>query len=254
MGVYHSFDIDIATEYGMPAAVLLCHINHWIRKNEANGVNYHDGKYWTYNSIKAFNDLFPYMSEKVIRTALQKLETEGLIETGNYNVAAYDRTTWYALTQKGKCICTKGQMDLSQKANGFAPEGKPIPDINTDIKPNNNNTVESSAPKKSGQRRKAAASEDVEELFESLWRLYPRKEGKRKVTNDAKNALAKAGFDKVAAAIAAYKEQIERNKTEDRYVKHGSTFFNGDWQDYVADNDAYIKSAQDYVNGGFESY
>ena len=138
MGVYHSFDIDIAKEYGMPAAVLLCHINHWVMKNEANGTNFHDGKYWTYNSIKAFNDLFPYMSEKVIRTALQKLENEGLIETGNYNAAAYDRTTWYALTQNGKCICTKGQMDLSQKANGFAPQGEPIPDINTDIKPNNN--------------------------------------------------------------------------------------------------------------------
>lgn len=138
MGVYHSFDIDIAKKYGMPAAVLLCHINHWIRKNEANGTHFHDGKYWTYNSIKAFNDLFPYMSEKVIRTALQKLEAEGLIETGNYNAAAYDRTTWYALTQKGKCICTKGQMDLSQKANGFAPQGEPIPDINTYIKPNTN--------------------------------------------------------------------------------------------------------------------
>ena len=119
---------------------------------------------------------------------------------------------------------------------------------------NNKDNNNISPASKSGQRRKAAVNEDVEELFESLWRLYPRKEGKRKVTNDAKNALAKAGFDKVAAAIAAYKEQIERNKTEDRYVKHGSTFFNGDWQDYVADNDAYIKSAQDYVNGGFESY
>lgn len=107
---------------------------------------------------------------------------------------------------------------------------------------------------KSNARRAAAVDDNVEELFERLWRLYPKKEGKRKVSKDAKKALVVAGYDRVAAAIDAYKEQIERNHTDDKYIKHGSTFFNGDWHDFdAAENIASIKGGAD-DDGGFESY
>lgn len=117
----HSFDIDIAKEYGVNCAILLRSIWFWTEKNRANGRHEHDGKFWSYNSVKAFEELFPYMSAKAIRTALQKLEDEGLIETGQFNEKAYDRTKWY-------CITPKGQMHLSKMANGISQKGKPIPD------------------------------------------------------------------------------------------------------------------------------
>lgn len=123
----HSFDIEIAKEYGVNCAVILNNIYFWIQKNEANGDHYHDGLYWTFNSVKAFNDLFPYLSEKQIRSALSKLEDGGIIKTGNYNKVAYDRTKWYAITQKGISILTKRQMEINQTDT-------PIPDINTDKK------------------------------------------------------------------------------------------------------------------------
>lgn len=123
----HSFDIEIAKEYGVNCAVILNNLYFWIQKNEANGDHYHDGLYWTFNSVKAFNDLFPYLSEKQIRSALSKLEDDGIIKTGNYNKVAYDRTKWYAITQKGISILTKRQMEINQTDT-------PIPDINTDKK------------------------------------------------------------------------------------------------------------------------
>lgn len=122
----HSFDPEIAKKVGVNAAVLYQNIVWWTQRNAANDRHFHDGRYWTYNSIKAFDALFPYLTTKQIRTALDKLEEAGLIMSGTFNKAGYDRTKWY---------CPLGQIDLPKKANGDAQEGEPIPDVNTDIKP-----------------------------------------------------------------------------------------------------------------------
>lgn len=123
----HSFDVDIATKYGILEAILLDSLNYWLLKNEANKKNYFDGNYWTYNSTRAFSELFPYASQKKIQTALKKLIKEGLIVTGNYNKNAYDRTLWYALTEKGKYITRKGKMEFQKKENEFTENVQPIP-------------------------------------------------------------------------------------------------------------------------------
>lgn len=130
----HSFDIDIAKEYGITGAILLKHIYYWVEKNRANDKHYINGCYWTYCSIKAFGELFPYMSAKVIRNSLTKLEEAGLIKVDCFNGQNYDRTKWYTITQKGKTLCRKGETPLSERANTFIQKGKPIPYINTDTK------------------------------------------------------------------------------------------------------------------------
>jgi hypothetical protein len=130
----HTFDVDIAVKYGIIEATLLSHIKFWIEKNIANNKNYYDDNYWTYNSIKAFKELFPYLSEKQIRYALKKLEQMQVIKTSNYNKSKYDRTNWYAIIDKS--ILQYGKIHLTKSTNGNDTEGEPIPDINTDIKPN----------------------------------------------------------------------------------------------------------------------
>lgn len=137
MAETHFFDVHIAKLYGVNCAVILQNLWHWIRKNEANEKNFYDGTYWTYNSTKAFKELFPYLSQKQIETALKKLRDEGIIVTGNYNAMKYDRTLWYAITKKGKCILLRGEMETPEKGNGFPSEGKPIPNIN----PNENSNL-----------------------------------------------------------------------------------------------------------------
>lgn len=123
----HHFSVEIATRYGILEAVLLNNLYFWIKKNEANGTNYHDGYYWTYNSTKAFHELFPYASTNKIRNALKRLEQEGLIITGNYNKSAYDRTMWYALTENAISILQNRKMEDSKKQNGSDENIKPIP-------------------------------------------------------------------------------------------------------------------------------
>lgn len=132
----HVFDIDVAQEVGVNAAILLENIAHWIEHNKANEENYHDGHYWTFNSMKAFEELFPYIKARGIRTALEKLKEEGLIIVGNYNKSPYDRTQWYTLTEKaeallgvGTSICQKRQITTSETTNESVTNDTPIPDI-----------------------------------------------------------------------------------------------------------------------------
>lgn len=98
----HILDIGVAQLVGANAALILENISYWCEHNAANNANLHDGRYWTYNSTKAFGELFPYMTINVIRASLKKLKDNGLILTGNYNKSAYDRTMWYTLTEKAE--------------------------------------------------------------------------------------------------------------------------------------------------------
>lgn len=129
----HIFDVDIAVKYGVLEAILIKNIYYWIAKNKANNKNYYDGSYWTYNSIKAFKELFPYASERQISNALKHLEKEGIIKVGKYNKSAYDRTNWYAFDKNATSILQKCKMEDTKVQNGFDKSDTPIPDINTTV-------------------------------------------------------------------------------------------------------------------------
>lgn len=129
------FDSEIARVYGVNEAIMIANFQFWILKNKANETNCFDGHYWTYNSNKAFQELFPFWSAKTIRTTLDHLKDQNIIITGNYNKQTYDRTLWYAFADEDKWLGSNGQMDLPKTANGFVQNGKPIPDI----LPDNNN-------------------------------------------------------------------------------------------------------------------
>ena len=133
----HSFNIELAKKYGILEAILLKNIWFWIEKNKANEKNFYDGTYWTYNSTRAFNELFPYASESSIKRALKSLQEKGLIKTGNYNKSSYDRTLWYAFTDLGESIVSNRQMEVNKSSNGSEQNGLTIPDINTDSKTTN---------------------------------------------------------------------------------------------------------------------
>lgn len=139
----HIFDTDIAVKYGLKSAIILQNIYYWVSKNEANEVNFKDGRYWTYNSIKAFVKLFPYMTEKQIRSSLKILIDEGLIITGKFNDSPYVHTLWYAITEKGMTILQKSNYDLPFQEDRFALQGKTLDSTyihNKDIQ--NKNTKE----------------------------------------------------------------------------------------------------------------
>ena len=133
MSKNHSFNPDIAVMFGVTAAIIIHYIWFWTLQNIKNRKNYYDGAWWTYDSIRAMTEHFPYFSGKMIRDAIDMLVAQNVIKKGNYNRHQYDRTSWYALTDEGMRIVQQCYMDLPSKANGSAPSGEPIPDVSTDV-------------------------------------------------------------------------------------------------------------------------
>ena len=130
----YQFDTDIAALYGVDESIMIANLQFWIRKNEANGKHFHDGRFWTYNSIEAFTKLFPFWTARQIRRILKSLEEKGVIVTGNYNTSAYDRTTWYAF---GDSFLQNCQKHFTETSNGNDQSGKSVINNVTDIKPDN---------------------------------------------------------------------------------------------------------------------
>lgn len=84
------------------------------------------------------------------------------------------------------------------------------------------------AEKKEKQRMHKA---EVENFFESLWKIYIRKEGKSGVTQKAKEEIFKVGYERMAKCIQNYAKQ--KAGCDKQYILMGNTFFNGRYKDYL---------------------
>ena len=132
----YQFDVDHAKRYGLEEAVMLHNFIFWIRHNHANRKNQHDGRTWTYNTLEAFGELFPFWSVKQIRRILDSLLEQRVLVKGNHNARAYDRTCWYALAneallelpgtsaQTGKWKNPNGRKHLPKRADLYQIQNK----------------------------------------------------------------------------------------------------------------------------------
>lgn len=137
----HTFNVQIATDFDIESAVFLNHMAFWTIKNIANDKHCHDGYYWTYNSHKAFTEIFPYWSYKQIERIILKLLKYNLIVKSNYNSAKYDRTCWYALSNEAlryfpSLISSISAKNTQIPKSGDAKDeiGRPIPNSKLQIK------------------------------------------------------------------------------------------------------------------------
>ena len=88
----------------------------------------------------------------------------------------------------------------------------------------------------------------LEEDFSKLWKLYPRKEGKKKAFESYKRAIKKGTTNKeIQTGIVNYLAQIKAQGTAKQYIKQGSTWFNGNcWDDEysVGSNNSPVNQKQ----------
>lgn len=183
----HSFDTMIAEKYGLEESILIDNLLFWITKNKANSKHFYNGKYWTYNSTKAFSELFPYWNEKKISRIIASLVEQNVIEKGCFNQNAYDRTSWFSFTEKwiidnpnmSDSISQICQMEKTKTGNGKDENGK---STITDNKPNDK------------QEEKPIMT------FDEFWDLYPNKIGKAKCEPKF-NKLSKTDLQKIKDTI-----------------------------------------------------
>lgn len=120
------FDGAVAEMYGVDGAVFISRLQFWIEKNAANDRHYHEGRYWTYNSLRAMEKLFPFWSRRQIERIVKNLKDKGVLLTANYARDSYDRTLFYALDESKLPISPFGG-DLSPNGdNPLSPNGEMI--------------------------------------------------------------------------------------------------------------------------------
>nr|DAF99487.1 MAG TPA: replisome organizer protein [Siphoviridae sp. cthHz3] len=119
--------------------------------------------------------------------------------------------------------------------------------IRTDPMPENGNTYSQKRVypmPKNGQENNTSinknirASSTLESDFEKLWKLYPKKIGKKPALAAYKRVISRkknpATNRQIQDGIVAYRQLINSKGTEKRFVKDGSTFFNQEsWNDYL---------------------
>ena len=230
--MHHSFNVELAKEYGILEAVLLNHLWFWIKKNKANNTNYFDGSYWTFNSTKAFSELFPYASERQIKYALKHLREEEIIKVGNYNKDTRDRTLWYAFTEKGKAIVQNSPMESSFLSDTKVRNVRALPDINTDINTDNNINNKEERKKETNYDKIINSMVEDEEVKNSIYEFIKmRKLIKKPMTDRALtmliNKLKKLSSDK-DIQIKILEKSILKNWTDIYELKGDS-------------NDGYIR-------------
>ena len=199
----HSFDVGNATKYGIEEAIFIKSMAFWIIKNRANGKHLIDNRTWTYNSHKAFKDIFPYMNESKIKRVIESLVNQGVLIKGNYNKSGYDRTCWYAFKDE-ESIIGNGLIHLSKMENGKDENDGPIPDSNTITNTSINKSINIS--------------------FDTWWDLYDKKVGSKNKLQTKWNKLTN---DQRTQAISHTRQYIIA-QPDKQYRKNPDTYLNNE--------------------------
>ena len=84
------------------------------------------------------------------------------------------------------------------------------------------------------QEQDSTSEADADALLNRLWKLYPVKKGKGRISAAQKKKLLKIGYDEMARAIERYKQYVE--SVDFLHYQYGSTFFTGGYVDYLDAN------------------
>lgn len=212
----YNFDVNDAVKYGLDEAIMLSNLKYWLRKNLANEKNIHDGNVWTYNSMRAFSELFPFWSEMQIKRIIKSLRNQGVITAGNYNKSPYDRTLWYALVDISLLELSIGSfnpMGQTKQHNQPVQTTQPIPDN----KPDKENTITD---------------------FDLFWSDYPCKLNKQPALK-AWRKLPLTERENAHTKLEAFVNSLPDFQKPLRL--HASTYLNNKrWEDAVEVNDQFL--------------
>lgn len=239
---------SLAKELGsLDEAVILQQIHYWLQRS----TNVEEGKRWVYNSMEKWMQQFPWIKSRTTLTRyFNNLEAKGLLITGNYNKAGFDKTKWYTIDystlsdfeQRLYRTCTTSDQNL---VNGMNRTCTTNTIDYTEI------TSESTTNK---QANAVSADADLSESFNKLWNLYPKKQGKKDAFRHYKAWRKKSkdnADDYLLRKLNEYKAYLAANQW--LHPMNGSTWFNGRFDDdySTANSQGYKPLQQPQGDGGF---
>lgn len=162
----------------------------------------------------------PKISNTLNRLVLRKMVS--VTENGNGKVKSYGFQKVYSLWQ-----------DLPEKVipkMGIPEKG--ITENGSKGLPKSASTKETITKEK---RHMSAFEIERRDFFEELWKVYPRKIGKEDALRHyLKSVKTDHDIDRINIALSIYLEEVK--DTDQKYIKHGSAWFNK-WQDWEPQNE-----------------
>lgn len=93
--------------------------------------------------------------------------------------------------------------------------------------------TQSKGEENKGEENTNTDDNDYEIFFNECWKLYPNKKGKSTIKDTTKKRVYKLG-EEFIRAINRYSKEVQGK--EKQFMKHGSTFWNSGYEDYLDDN------------------
>lgn len=168
-----------------------------------------------------------------VRLALETFENFGMIEIEDH----ISIVNWEKHQNIDGLDKIKEQNRLRQQKYREKKKVKAI-----ENKKSNVTSRDSNAPEED-KNRIEKEKKQIELFFCDCWKLYPKKKGKGSISDSKKKELYKLG-DEFKRCIERYNAEINKNKTEEKYIKQGSTFFNSGYVDYLDENYTEIEKKE----------
>lgn len=92
-----NYSTKIATKYGINAALVAAYLCNKLK----NSHNFEHGYHWARCSRKTLTAIYPFLGEKAVANALNKLIKHGVLIKREYNSSRFDRTLSFAFTAYG---------------------------------------------------------------------------------------------------------------------------------------------------------
>lgn len=122
-----------------------------------------------------------------------------------------------------KVIKSENQSKTKQKPKQNQTQSKPKANDNVNDNVNVNDNTNS-----------ALTNAQIEKVFEEVWKAYPEKKGKGRVSMADKKRIAMIGKEKMIEAIEKYTDEITGQGW--KHFQNGSTFFHSGYIDYLPEN------------------
>ena len=157
-----------------------------------------------------------------ISVTLSYLQSQGLVDVNENNdfflIEASNNIGSESESAERVRLFRERKNQIALQCNDSVTEVKQISISNSNSNSNSNSTSNNKDNKDS----------EIEQEFEEVWKLYPRKEDKKKAFSAYKTARKKASFDEIKKGVETYSQHIKASNTDKRYIKLGATYFNGE--------------------------
>lgn len=93
----HDYPIQVspklAVAIGLNEAIMVQQMHYWLDRSS----HYIENRKWIYNTYEGWRKQLPFWSESTIKRTITTLKKKGVIITGNFNKAKFDKTIWYSI-------------------------------------------------------------------------------------------------------------------------------------------------------------